>query len=435
MTRAWRSALSIAAVWLVPASAAAPAQTEPPKLWGLCYGAFRDGQSPGGAHPSRAEIREDLKILRGFTRRIRTYSVSEAEQQIPLLAGRTGIAAYAGAHIDLDAAANAEETERLIRACKAARCAGLVVGNEVLLHEKLLVDQLIEVIRRVKNDPRVVREGMRVGYADTDVVLLAHPELVAELDLLLVNIHPYWAGIPVEEAAEYAVERWRALKSAYPDREVIIGETGWPTAGDPFGDAIPSEANQDLFLESFVPLALERGVPYFFFEAFDEGWKSDASGVEVESHWGLWNSDRTMKGVRFFEEPPPLIGISRVPGCWAGGSQMERIAGRVHGISRAEAASHDVVLYARTNAWYVQPYEVKPLTSIRSNLSWSSRIFLGHAYAAVLVREGCAPSPQLGLLADPNEFPGIPDPGCDGVALAVRECERGASGRVPLIPW
>jgi hypothetical protein len=297
------------------------------------------------------------------------------------------------------------------------------VGNEVLLHGSLIVDELIEWIHHVKNDPRVIREGMRVGYADTDTVLLAHPELVAELDFLLVNIHPYWAGIPVGEAAQYAVERWRAVQSAYPDREVIIGETGWPTAGDPIGGAIPSEANQALFLESFVPLALERGVPYFFFEAFDEDWKSDASGVEVESHWGLWKSDRTMKSVRFFEEPPPLIEISRVPRCWAGASQMERIAGRVHGIGRAEAASRAVVIYSRTNAWYVQPYQVKPLTSIRPNLSWSSRIFLGDAYAAVLVREGCAPTSQLGLLADPNEFPGIPDQGCDSIAFAVRECE------------
>ena len=423
MTRARRFALLIAAVWLVPASAAAPARLAPPKLWGLCYGAFRDGQSPGGVYPSTAEIREDLKILRDFTHRIRTYAVSEAEQQILLLARRASLAAYAGAHIGSDTAANAGETERLIRACEAARCAGLVVGNEVIRSGDPLLGELTQWIRNVKNDPRVIREGMRVGYADTDAVLLAHPQLVAELDFLLVNIHPYWAGIPVEEAAEYVVERWLAVKSAYPDQEVIIGETGWPTAGDPFGDAVPSEANQDRFLESFFRLALERNAPYFFFEAFDENWKGDASGVEVESHWGLWYSDRTMKSVRFFKEPPPLIEISRVPRCWAGGSQMERIAGRVHGIGRAEAASHAVVIYSRTNAWYVQPYQVKPLTSIRPNLSWSSRIFLGDAYAAVLVREGCAPSTQLGLLADPNEFPGIPDPGCDDVALAVRECE------------
>ena len=423
MTRAWKFVLLIAAVWLVPAIAAAPARIDPPKLWGLCYGAFRIGQAPGGVYPSEAEIRQDMKILKDFTRRIRTYSVSETEQQIPLLAGRAGIAVYAGAHIDRDAAGNADQTEGLIRACKAARCAGLVVGNEVLLHEKLLVDQLIEVIRSVKNDPRVIREGMRVGYADTDAILLAHPQLVTELDFLLVHIHPYWAGIPIGEAAEYAVESWRAVGSAYPDREVIIGETGWPTAGDPFGDAVPSQENQELFLESFVPLALERGIPYFFFEAFDEDWKTDASGVEVESHWGLWSSDRTMKGVRFFEEPPPLIEISRVPGCWAEGSETERIAGQVHGIGRTEAESHDVVIYSRTNAWYVQPYQVKPLTSIRPSLSWSSRIFLGDVYAAVMVREGCAPSPQLGLLADQNEFPGIPDQGCDAVALAVRECE------------
>ncbi len=67
MTRARRFALLIAAVWLVPASAAAPAQIGPPKLWGLCYGAFRIGQAPGGVYPSEAEIRQDMRILRDFT--------------------------------------------------------------------------------------------------------------------------------------------------------------------------------------------------------------------------------------------------------------------------------------------------------------------------------------------------------------------------------
>jgi len=425
MTRSQTGGLLIAMVCLLAPAEATSQRLDSPKLWGLAYGTFRDGQAPGTAYPSKAEIAEDMKILRGFTTRLRTYAVAQSEQLIPRMAKQANLMIYAGAHIDSDPAANAEEIERLIAACEPARCAGLVVGNEPLLHGNLTVDQLIEVIRAVKSDPRVIRRGMRVGYADTEATLLANPALAAELDFLLVNVHPYWAGIPVEEAADYVVERWLLVESAYPEKEVIIGETGWPTEGDPFGDAIPNQDNQQLFLETFVPLALERNVPYFFFAAFDEEWKGDASGVELESHWGLWYSDRTMKPVSFFEAPPPMIEILRVPGCFVGDGRMEKIGGKVWGISHGESSSYRVVLYAKTNQWYVQPYATRPLTSIRPKLDWSNRIFLGYSYAAALVPQGCSPPPQLESLPAPDEevFPGIPVPGCEAPAVAVRNCE------------
>jgi exo-beta-1,3-glucanase (GH17 family) len=79
----------------------------------------------------------------------------------------------------------------------------------------------------------------------------------------------------------------------------MIGETGWPRA---ILRRCGSQPGESAALPELRPLALERGIPYFFFEAFDEDWKTDASGVEVESHWGP-EPERTMKGVRFFEEP------------------------------------------------------------------------------------------------------------------------------------
>lgn len=390
-------------------------QWKAPKLWGVAYGAFRDGQSPIGEYPSKAEIKQDMRILRDFTFNIRTYSVNETQQLIPRLAKQKHMKCYAGAHIGGDQAANAVEIERLLRVARYCRRGGIVIGNEVLFHGNLPRGDLVEWIRYAKTDEMVRRKGIPVGYADVYETFLADPGLVAELDFLLVHVHPYWEGLPVEAAAQYAYDAWLLVKSAYPGKEVILGETGWPTAGDTVGDAVPSEENQRIFLEDFVTLALAGNVPYFFFAAFDEWWKRDASGVEAEAHWGLWYSEREMKRriADFFTSPPPLIEISRAPRCVAGLDVMPSIGGRVYGIPRSERRSYGVVLYARTNQWYVQPFVDRPLTRIRRSLIWANRTHPGEVYSALLVREGYLPSPTLQQL---------PEPDGDVLAVAVKDC-------------
>ncbi len=172
---------------------------------------------------------------------------------------------------------------------------GLIVGNEVLLLGHLSYlgdaaeDTLIEYIKQVKDSTE-----LPVTTAESWQVWLDHPELVEHVDSILVHVHPYWEAIPAENAANYVIARWRMVKDSFPDKEVFIGETGWPSEGDPFGDAIPSEANQKIFLDTFKRLTEEEGIPYFYFEAFDEKYKVTSEG-EVGAHWGIYYSDSSIK--------------------------------------------------------------------------------------------------------------------------------------------
>ncbi|MFC1755303.1 glycosyl hydrolase family 17 protein [Thermoproteota archaeon] len=412
----------VLAVLLLPfnASDAKGRKVYPPRLWGIAYGPFRDGQSPTGIYPSEADIQEDMKTLGPHTPRIRIYGVRKTLGLIPRLADRAGMMCYVGGHVGSDPVANSEEVERLIEVACSTRAAGIVVGNEVLYHGSLPLAQLIELIRSVKSHECVKRLGIPVGYADVYTTLLNYPgidDLLALLDFLLVHIHPYHDGLPVEEAAEYVHRKWKLVKdqyeNPYPDMDIIIGETGWPTAGETKGDAVPGERNQQYFLKSFVEIALRENIPLFFFEAFDEEWKGDESGVEAESHWGLWYADRTMKPRRFFSAPPPLVDILQTARCGAGPDRMDKIAGRVYGINPRELGSYRVVLYAGTNVWYVQPFANQPLTKIRRNLTWSNRTHLGDVYAALLVREGYDPLPVI---------PSLPETNGDVVAIVVKDC-------------
>jgi exo-beta-1,3-glucanase (GH17 family) len=420
--KAYTASLLVLAVLLFPfnASNAKSGKVNPPQLWGIAYGPHRDGQSPTGVYPSEADINEDLKILGDHTPRIRIYGVHETLQLIPRLADRAGMMCYVGGHVGSDSVANAEEVERLVEVACSARAAAIVVGNEVLFHGSLPLPQLIELIRYVKSQECVRRLGIPVGYADVYTTLLTYPnieDLLAKLEFLLIHIHPYHDGLPVEEAAEYVHKKWKLVKdqyeNPYPGMDIIIGETGWPTAGETKGDAVPGERNQQYFLKSFAEIALRENIPFFFFEAFDEKWKGDESGVKAESHWGLWYADRTMKPRRFFSAPPPLVDILQTARCGAGPERMDKIGGRVYGINPRELGSYRVVLYAGTNAWYIQPFVNQPLTKIRRNFTWSNRTHLGDVYAALLVREDYEP---LSVLTN------LPETNGDVVAIVVKDC-------------
>lgn len=105
----------------------------------------------------------------------------------------------------------------------------------------------------------------------------------------------------------------------------------------------------------------------------------------------------------------PAIEITGIPPADKGGTQrLDTIRGRVTG-ARSE---HRVVLYARSGAWYVQPYADQPFTTIATDSSWNSETHLGTEYAALLVEQGYVP---------PSFTIELPATGSGVVAVAIVE--------------
>ena len=86
----------------------------------------------------------------------------------------------------------------------------------------------------------------------------------------------------------------------------------------------------------------------------------------------------------------PHIEITRVPPAREGGViELDTITGRVRGAKSGER----IVLYARSGAWYVQPWADQPFTNINADSTWTSTTHLGTEYAALLVQPDYAPPP------------------------------------------
>jgi GPH family glycoside/pentoside/hexuronide:cation symporter len=133
-----------------------------------------------------------------------------------------------------------------------------------------------------------------VTTADTYGELLGHPNVVAAVDIIFPNYYPYWEGQPIDSAMAN-VHRWHQwLVDAYPGKEIIVSESGWPSCGNPYGEAVPSPENASFYFLNFVSWARAEGIRYFYFSALDEPWKAGPEGPQGAC-WGVWTKDGVMK--------------------------------------------------------------------------------------------------------------------------------------------
>ena len=82
---------------------------------GFSYSAWRqDPNTLTKREPSVDEIKQDLQLIAGRARSVRTYEATGVSAQIPALASNYGLSVTAGAWIDKDAQKNEEEVRSVI---------------------------------------------------------------------------------------------------------------------------------------------------------------------------------------------------------------------------------------------------------------------------------------------------------------------------------
>lgn len=207
---------------------------------------------------------------------------------MPRLASRHGLKVLLGIWVGRTAG---ENEDQLARAVGLARKYGssieaIVVGNEVLLRGEQPSAVLRSYIERVK----AAVPGVPVTYADVWEFWLQHRDLAEAVDFVTVHILPYWEDRPVaiEDAVGHVSHVYRKVVAEMEDREVFIGETGWPSHGRQRQGAEPSLVNQARFVREFVVRAEHEKIRYNVIEAFDQPWKRTLEGA-VGGYWGLYD--------------------------------------------------------------------------------------------------------------------------------------------------
>jgi hypothetical protein len=110
----------------------------------------------------------------------------------------------------------------------------------------------------------------------------------------------------------------------------------------------------------------------------------------------------------------PVIEFTRVPPAEVSRTdKLDIIQGRVIGARPGQ----QIVLYAKTGTWWLQPLSNSPFTKIQPDSNWINSTHLGSEYAALLVEPGYRPQGMMNAL-----------PNLGGEVAAIATAEGATSG-------
>jgi exo-beta-1,3-glucanase (GH17 family) len=277
------------------------------KLQCVSYAPFRDTQTPlvPTTQIAPEQIAQDLAELAKISDCVRTYSIENGLDQVPRLAAKVGLRVIQGIWLGSNRLKNLAQISTAVRLTKEnpAVITALVVGNEVLLRGEMTTADLAATIRSVK-----AQVAVPVTYADVWEYWLRNREVYEAVDFVTIHILPYWEDFPIRAkfAAAHVDSIRRRMTVAFPGKEILIGETGWPSAGRMRDGALPSRTNQARIVSEILDLAKRENFRVNLIEAYDQPWKRELEGT-VGGYWGLFDSVR--RAVKY----PPGQAISNFP--------------------------------------------------------------------------------------------------------------------------
>lgn len=400
----------------------------PYQAYGLDYGPYTNpGQDPNyNTIITENQIREQLTQLKPYTQWIRTYSCSSDIAKTGHIAHEMNLKVAAQAWIGSDLTANQQQINNLINLGKSKDADLLIVGSEALLRGDVTEKQLIDYINQVKQ----AVPNIQITTADTYGQLLAHPAVMNACDVIMPNIYPYWEQVSVNNSVYNLNIHYQEVLVRAAGKTVIIGETGWPSEGSIYGEAIPSPENARYYFMNFVSWAKAGNVPYMYFEAIDEPWKTNEG--DVGPHWGIWDNNGNLKaGMNrifngetvvnnwasqvvggpgspsiFFTYTPPYGSFNNLKG----------------GVLHVNPADYRIVVYIKVSGvWWIKPFDYAPTTGINSDGTWVCDITTGGIddratqINAYLIPKSYSPPVIVG-----GSLPATLDTNCVAMATATR---------------
>lgn len=270
-----------------------------PNFYGLAYSPMNAMEPACGV--TLQDVVQDLAAMATVTSRIRTYGMqcNQAEYILQLIHDMgLNMTLAMGVWIGSDSAVNSRQLqmmESVLRRYPSRYFEAIFIGNEVLFREEKTSEQLVEFITSTKDLLKTLEKSIPVGTAEIGSLL--NHQILAACDIVGANIHPFFGGGDVAQATNWTYE---FVKDQIPDHpNVVITEVGWPYNGGTFMGATASPQAFKHFMHDYVCEAYEHDYGWYYFEAFDEPWKTVfyENNHQWETEWGVFTKDRVLKEV------------------------------------------------------------------------------------------------------------------------------------------
>ena len=264
--------------------------------------------------PSQNNITRDVAVLSQLTNKIRLYGTDCNQTQmvvhaIKQLKMEDDLSVWLGVWQDKNTTTNARQLSQIwdiVDEYGEKPFEGIIVANEIIFREEMTVDALGTVLDTVRQKLKSKKIDLEVATSDLGDDWTA--ALAQDSDYLMANIHPFFAGVDVKDAAAWTVNFWEGTDKPFFKADTsknIISETGWPSGGGTncgsaktcSGGSVAGIDEMNQYMSDWVCQALANGTNYFWFEAFDEPWKIsfNEKGKEWEDKWGLMDVNRNLK--------------------------------------------------------------------------------------------------------------------------------------------
>ncbi|KIY49437.1 glycoside hydrolase [Fistulina hepatica ATCC 64428] len=295
-------------------------------FYGIAY--TPEGSQLPNCGNSLENVIKDIQLLSQLTTRIRLYGADCDQAKLVMEAiekTKVNMTVFLGNYpIPDDNSAYTRQRDALkdvLQTYGSDHVGGITVGNEFMLNyltEKGITDPnsaagntgagiLIADI----NDTRSMLDGLgmsKIPVGNSDAGSYFNDLVLEAVDYGMSNVHAWFANASIDHAADWVAYFFETVNvepaaKLSNNPKMYIAETGWPSessdkANANNGPSDASEANLQIFLDTFVCQANQNGTGYFYFEASytDEKWK-DVTYGGVEGWWGLFHQNRTLKSV------------------------------------------------------------------------------------------------------------------------------------------
>lgn len=266
-----------------------PAQGVPGKPWAVTYTPYETSAS--GGCKSQSEVNHDIAAIAaaGVTT-IRVYSTDcSTLEYVGGACAAHGIKMILGIFVDQPGChAGNPSVEEQLSAIKAWGQWDLVslitVGNEAVLHGYCTPSELAGLISTTKQ-----QLSYTGPYSTAETVNIWQQQEFAGLicpvvDFVGANAHAFFnTETTADQAGQFVKGQLDIIDNVCAGKEGRIMETGWPSAGQALGQAVPGYSQQAAAIKSIVQEVGDKAV---IFSLTSDAWKDGNTQCQCEQHWG-----------------------------------------------------------------------------------------------------------------------------------------------------
>ncbi|KAI1430008.1 glycoside hydrolase family 17 protein [Xylaria sp. FL1777] len=266
-----------------------PSKGTPGKPWAVTYTPYETSES--GGCKSQSEVNKDIAAIAaaGVTT-IRVYSTDCSTLEFVGGAAKAhGIKLILGIYIDEPGcdAGNPSVTEQVssIQAWGQWDIVSLItVGNEAVLHGYCTPSQLAGLISTTKQ-----QLSYTGPYSTSETVNIWQQQEFSSLvcpvvDFVGANAHAFFnTQTTADQAGQFVKGQLDIIDNICSGKEGRIMETGWPSAGQALGLAVPGLSQQAVAVKSIIQEVGDKAV---IFSLTSDAWKDGNTQCQCEQHWG-----------------------------------------------------------------------------------------------------------------------------------------------------